>query len=287
MKYFTIFLLLLVANFAAAQKNNKTNKTNKTSTAKAEEPRSTLRFSLGAPAKLKAAKGFREIYENLSPKITAIYIDKYGNKRGTYSYYPRLDTAKYMWIWDELPVGIMALEVEHIAFKPIRDTLLMNEREEVWERTLEVDSMLYTYNNREQYTYLRGSLNFSQTFIVKFDGGDMVENYEKILELIPDAVRVQKTRYDNAFYITIPIADARTVDDLIAEKKFGRTRAFEGYYIGPMITKYIELLQNEPNVAWANPTFYNDPREAEMFDPKKTPKSDYLIKKQILQLTDK
>jgi hypothetical protein len=279
-----LFILIFFAFAASLAAQNK--KPTKAADKKEPERTVSLRLKLDAERSIKVSKGFKEIYNNLTPKITALYTDKNGKRRGTYEYFPRRDSIKDEWVWDVLPYGQVALEVDNIAFVPIFDTLLMNQEFETWEVRLAVDSVLYAYQDGEKYSYLRGSLSFAQTFIVYFTSGSAMDNYDKIVELIPDAIRVQKATHGNAFYVTLPVADARTVDDLILEKKLGRRRGFEGYYLGPMVTRYIELLQAEPNVAYANPTFYNDPREEEMFNPKTTPKSDYLIKKQILQLTN-
>jgi hypothetical protein len=253
---------------------------------KKEEATASFRLKLLASREVKMAKGYSEIYKNLKPKLTYLYFDKYGKRKSSYSYTPRLDTVQNEWVWDVLPFGQMALEVDDIAFKVIRDTLLMNLPVKSWEAQLEIDSVLYTYQDRQQYTYLRGSLLFSQTFVVYFSEGEEIVNRDRIVELIPDAIRVQKMRYGNAFYVTIPTADTRTVDEIIAEQKEGRKRASDAYYLGPTITRYIELLQLEPNVIHVNPTFFHDEREPEMFDPKEHPKSEYLIKKELLQLTN-
>jgi hypothetical protein len=281
MRLFILVFCLFAASLAAQNK-----KPTKAAVEKEPERTVSLRLKLSADRPVKVSKGFKEIYSNLTPKITALYTDKNGNRRGTYEYYPRYDSGKDEWVWDVLPYGQVALEVDNIAFAPIFDTLLMNQEFETWEVRLAVDSVLYAYEDGEKYSYLRGSLSFSQTLIVYFASGSAMDNYDKIMGLIPDAIRVQKSRHGNAFYVTLPVADARTVDDLILEKKLGRRRGFEGYYLGPMISRHIELLQAEPNVAYANPTYYNDPREDEMFNPRTTPKSDYLIKKQVLQLTN-
>jgi len=280
-----LLYIILSVSFIFAAPLLAQNKTAKKD-AKKEDPTASFRLKLIASREVKMAKGYTEIYNSLTPRLTALYFDKYGNKKSSYHYYPRIDTVKNEWVWDVLPYGQMALEVDHIAFKTIRDTFVMNAPVHEWQAQLAPDSALYTYLDRQQYTYLRGAMMFSQTFIVYFSDGEEIVNRDRIVELIPEAIRVQKMRHSNAFYVTIPTADTRTVDEIIAEQKQGKKRAAEPYYLGPTITKYIELLQLEPNVTYANPTFFYDEREPEMLDPKQYPKSDELVKKELLQLTN-
>ncbi len=225
-------------------------------------------------------------------------MDKKGEYRTSYSYFPRLDTVTRDFVWDTLPYGTLILSITSPAFQPISDTLYFGTPERGWERNLLIDSTLYTYDkDGEKYEYLRGSLNFSNTFIVGFKSGEPIANYDLLVALLPNALRIQKTVVGNSFYITIPTEETRTLKELLDEKNNPKQAPVpRGYFIGPQITQAIEtiLYETDPKtqvrslragIRYIYPTFIDDkPEEARMLDPKTVQKSERLQQKQMLQI---
>lgn len=280
--YFNLLLMLLLfANTATfAQKKPAAKE-------KAPDPTANFEFRFMVADSVRKAQGFDSIYHDLKIKLTYFYFNNKLQRVRTLKFWAGFNHNKQCWTLDNLPYGMYELEFYDIAFKPISREIVLNKPVIPIEDSLDVDSIPYTFQNGKRFQYTRGILNFAQTFIVYFKDGDPIKNKKTIEKVIPEAERVHKMKHHNGFYVTIPIpARATPMSELFYEQRTGNKRKFEGFYMGDAITGCIMRLQELPNVQYANPTFYNDEREPEMFDAEKIPKSNYLKRKELGLLSE-
>lgn len=283
--YLYVFLMLLSCIHIATAQKGKT-KSNTTAAPKKELiTYMELRFQV--EDSVQRAKGFDSIFYKLRPRLTYVFRNEKWQEVRTLKFYMDFDPKKQCWTANKLPYGIYELELYDLAFRPVFRQLFLNKDTFQWEQPLPVDTLPYTYQNGKRYQYTRGTMNFAQTFIVYFNDGDPIKNKKTIEKVIPEAERIHKMKHHNGFYITIPVPD-RTVpiSEMFYEQRTGNKRKFEGFYLGDAITSCIMRLQALPNVQYANPTFYNDVREAEMYDVEKVSKSNYLKRKELGLLSE-
>jgi hypothetical protein len=164
-----------------------------------------------------------------------------------------------------LPKGYFELRVESLGFSTIKFPfrLKKDHREEF---DLKLDSVSYSYLNRERFNYIAGTLNFNETILVQFSEGEFADNRAFLMEALAleglehlNVLRVNKVPYTNAFLVTLDIADRTPLNMILYRKMTNLPLIERGYIIGGDVTKAIELFQINPNVVYANPSFLDDP----------------------------
>jgi hypothetical protein len=283
MKYLHLIIFLLVSNLLTAQSGKTTPK-------RQPDPLGAIRMKLMFDDSLRRGLGFDSLYKNLVAQLAYIHV-KDGKEKITKRFELRYQPDKQAWYIDSLPYGIFEMTITSTAFKPIKRRLLINTPELEWKDFVDVDSLCYTYKDRQKIYYHKGALNFSQTIIVHFAGGDLLKNnalLEKTFkEIAPENIR-KLNHMANSWYITIPpYGDLVGTAELLRIAETGEKRAFEGYYLGDIVTQYILKLEKLPNVRVANPTFYNDVKtERKFLDKENIPKSKKFIQKELQALSN-
>jgi hypothetical protein len=212
---------------------------------------------------IETSYGYWEARSKLKPLID-MYGFSGGVKHLAEKYEMKYDEGEDAWVVT-LPKGFFELRVESLGFTDIKSPLRLKKdyRENIF---LNIDSTSYTYKDRKRYNYIAGTLNFCATILVQFGDGNPADQRAFLLSALEvegvehlSVIRAQKIRHANAFLVTLAITD-RTPLNMILYKKMTKQPEIErGYLIGADITKALELIQENSNVLFANPSFLNDP----------------------------
>lgn len=219
-----------------------------------------------ADDKMETAYGYWEARANA--KVQMDMFGFVGNK-GKHLYKTfdfKYDEAQDAWLVT-LPKGYFELRVESLGFTNINFPFRL-EKDHREEFLLKVDSTAYTYKDGKKYNYIVGTLNFCETILVEFKGGELEENRTFLSTVLAvegmehlRVLRSQKVRHSNAFLVSLGIDDRTPLNVILHRKMMGLPRIERGYLIGPDVTKAIEMIQANPNVKYANPSFLNDPNQ--------------------------
>ena len=247
-----------------------------------ERPVDSIKVSIGLEAAddVELAKNFWEAYYAL-PVQLKMFGFKGNNKKHLYrtfdmKYNPENEK------WEAtVPWGFFELHVKSIGFKDIKFPLrLKGDFEE--DFPLEVDTLPYTFKNRKTYTYIAGTMNFNESIIVAFKGGDYASNRAFLDEALAvegmehiNVRRAYKIRGRNAFVVTLDIWDTRELPVILYEKIKKIPAIERGYVIATDVNRALTAYQRSSNVLFANPSFLDDPEQI-FVDSEKYGKSEKL-----------
>ncbi|BDS12190.1 hypothetical protein [Aureispira anguillae] len=255
------------------------------------QKRDSLRLVIALDAandQIETSYGYWEARANVDVKVN-MYSLNGAVKRLAKQYTMRYDQGEDAWTV-MLPMGFFELQVKSFGFKDIKFPLRL-KKDYRHEFSLELDSVSYTYKNRKLYNYIPGTLNFCATIYVQFKDGDPAEQLAFLTEVLAveglehlNVLRTQKIRHANAFLVTLDIADRTPLNMILYQKMTKQPQIERGYLIGGDVTRAIELIQENSNVLFANPSFLDDPNQVFMTSSNYT-KSEELERK-LLRLME-
>jgi hypothetical protein len=200
-------------------------------------------------------------------KAVDVKMDMYGfvgGKHLAHSFTLKYDIEKDAWLGN-VPKGYYELRIESLGFTNIKFPFRL-KKDHQEEFRLKLDSVAYTYKHKKRYNYIAGTLNFCETIVVQFRQGEFADNRTFLMEALAleglehlEVLRTQKIRHTNAFLVTLGIADRTPLNILLYNKMTNKSELERGYWIGPDVTKAIEVFQENDNVLSANPSFLDDP----------------------------
>ena len=252
------------------------------------------------------AKFFNIARENIKVEFTRI-VFKNGESNYGKRYYATYNFDKDSWT-AKVPKGLYRFRTQHPGFESFRETVECEQPILSITKTLKALSLPYTFDKGEKYDYIRGGIEFSETIVVHFKGGTADEN-KAFLETFPHE-KIQKIRFINAFFLTLNLANQESLPEILVRETFGDEPLSEGFYFGDAITQVIEKIIENPNVAYADPSFVfqknniqilsakdfsnksslidelksQNPDEAKRLNPADFKKSDELIQKELREL---
>jgi len=214
---------------------------------------------------IERAIGFWEARADLDVKLDMYGFS--GGKHLAHSFPMEYDLGEDAWV-TKVPKGYFELNVASIGFSPIKFPMRL-EKDHREEFTLKVDSaLLHCYENGKRYTYIQGALNFSSTLVVKFREGAPAEHFNFLATALTgegfehlSISRIQKIQDVTTYLVTLNIADRTPLNIVLYNKMTRKPETERGYLIGSDVTQAIELIQQNSNVAYANPSFLNDPSQ--------------------------
>jgi len=212
--------------------------------------------------KVERSQGYWEAREAVD-----VNMDMYGfvgGKHLAHSFPLKYNIDEDAWVGN-VPKGYYELRVESLGFTNIKFPFRLKKNHQE-EFRLKLDSVVYSYKDRKRYNYIAGTLNFCETILVQFRQGEFADNRTFLIEALAieglehiEVLRTQKIRHTNAFLVTLGIADRTPLNMLLYNKMTNKPELERGYWIGPDITKAIEIFQENENVVYANPSFLDDP----------------------------
>jgi hypothetical protein len=234
------FLLLLVIHFSA------------TILLQAQENLCYISLSMRPDdERVEMAKFYSIARENIKVEFTSI-VFKNGESNFGKRYFAEYNFEKDAWI-AKVPMGMYRFRTQHPGFESFRETIECEQPLLNIKKTLKALSLPYTYEKGQKYDYIRGAIEFSETVIVHFKAGTPDEN-KAFLETFPHE-KIQKIRFINAFLLTLNLANQESLPEILMRETFGDEPLSEGFYFGDAITKTIEKIIENPNVAYADPSF--------------------------------
>jgi len=256
--------------------------------------------------RVERAKFYNIARENIKVEFTRI-IFKNGESNFGKRYYAEYNSDKNMWA-AKVPKGMYRFRTQHPGFESFRETIECEQPVLNIKKTLKALSLPYTFDKGQKYDYIRGGIEFSETVVVHFKAGSADEN-KAFLETFPHE-KIQKIRFINAFLLTLNLANQESLPEILVRETFGDEPLSEGFYFGDAITQIIEKIIENPNVAYADPSFVfsknnietlsakdfsnknslinelksRNPDEAKRLNPSDFKKSDELIQKELREL---
>ena len=255
MKILFLCLILSLLSLSQSQGQRRSNQNkNNNQKAKTTLPHGHLVVNLELlDPNLALARGYNEKRRKLDVKAHMIMYRDFEWQRVQTFTLP-YDSLNDRWS-ARLPYGTYYVNVQDLGFDFIERMAQINNPDTTFISPLLEGPTPYTYDKGGRYTYIRGSLCFSETLIVRFAGGKPLENLA-FLQQFPHE-RIQQLRDERAFYFTANIGSSDTISDMLRRRSLGIKDPFYGYLIGDSLNVLIEAMRENPNVLEALPTFFN------------------------------